>query len=162
MKTTIRTLAALLSISVSAQWTYHESVDDFNGDRIASTISGTVLGEPYGRSYMGVNCYNGKRLNVYFSFRYLNLNGGTWVSGRRVYRIEIKLDDEVPQNYRVFEQDDILFMPRESKSTFARKMQNASRVAIRLHYYKDGKVTIRYGMRSAKTSVGKVLAACNL
>lgn len=136
-----------------AGWIVSERTDTFDGEFTTRAQSPLAIGEPYGTSAVVVRCSNGKDLDVFLAYRYLNRPGADDAA------IQVKFDDEAPrqQSVGLSTNGRGLFL---KSSWFAYKLAQSTSFATRFDYYGEGAVTIAYDLTGATDAIVEVLAAC--
>ena len=158
MKT--RTIALLLAVALAAHvhgaWTHSTSHDDFEGiTRVVA--SSTVFGSPYRSASLTVRCDqkgDDREIDVYFTFGYFNLAGGDPT------RLRVKFDDDEPTNWKVHGMSvsrSGVFMADAVR--LAESLAEAEAFAVRMTYYKEGPVTIRFAGDGAAEAIGAVFGS---
>lgn len=188
----MRFLAVVVALVLGAPgahaqgWELSSEVDDFSNETRVVAKSPEVSGDPYESSRIFVRCTNGKELETYIVFNYLNptQREGTYI------RLQTKVDAEDPHDtkarlgregrslflvgafYLIWE--DLFAGPdrteesvkklqdtkRPSAHTVAKRLETASAYAIRLSYHNVGPVTIRYDMNGSSEAIQEVISAC--
>ena len=160
-------------------WHSSTDVDDFDGAKLVTAMSATVVGEPYRRATLIVQCKDGTDLDIYAVFDYLNLVGGTTHGIHFIDASWRKVADAPPSNFplRMLEGDSgkSLFLQvhyttwaglawRDNKVVFPRvlsqDLMSGSSFAIRLPYYGHGRAVVRWSLEGARRAVGEVYNAC--
>ena len=170
---------AVLGKDAGSAWRSSTDVDDFDGTRLVTATSATMVGEPYKRATLIVQCKNGTDLDIYAVFDYLNLVGGTTHGMHFIDASWRQAADAPPLNFplRMLEGDSgkSLFLQvhyttwaglawRDNKVVFPRvvsqDLMSGSSFAIRLPYYGHGRAVVRWSLEGARRAVGEVYNAC--
>lgn len=160
-------LVAILLANVTAlseYWQVYHEVDDFDGTLRTATYS-SAFGEPFGKSDLWLRCTNGERVDVFFTFQYLNR------SGRDNAPIRVKFGDDAPLVFAVSLGSDrqSLFVNRDSYTSergdvaaFLRNLVAADGevLKLRLTYYGTGVVTLSFPLVGAAKAVTQIVAEC--
>ncbi len=152
----VAVLVAALAAHVHGAWTHSTSHDDFEGITRVVAAS-TVFGSPYRSASLTVRCDqkgDDRDIHVYFTFGYLNLAGGDPT------RLRVKFDDDEPKNWKVQGMSvsrSGVFM--DDAVRLAESLAEAETFAVRMTYYKEGPITIRFAGDGAAEAIGAVFGS---
>ena len=168
MRTIATILAAMLAVALAtsafgqdeAAWTSRVTEDDFAESTIHIASVG-VDGNPYKWARLFMNCHNGTSFNFGLAFGYLNLTGGDWIGGSKHYRVGVKYGSSPAQTKLLQESadGDTIWLDKEDLTDLY-YVPETENFAVRLPYYRDGNVTIRFPMTGSREAIATVVDAC--
>ena len=147
------------------RWSSWTEVDEFTGERVVSSVSPVVYGDPYGYALFGVHCVDGE-VKARVVIDYLNPTNTGWAGGRKYARVDVVVSaDGLPKSrgqskWGVGSDGRSLYSDAFDNSVLL--LMVANELAFRIPYYRHGNAEIRFDLTGARPHLGGVLKACKM